>query len=61
MAIEPGQTWEMYSRPDGRWVRLIVAKVEDAGVLLRYEGMLEFPTVELGDMMTKPELFRPAP
>ena len=60
--IEPGQTWEMYSRPDGRWVRVIVAKVEDAGVLLRYEGMLdEFLTVELADMLTKPEVFRPVP
>ena len=33
MDIEPGQTWEMYPRPDGRWVRVIVAKVQDAGEL----------------------------
>ena len=57
--IEPGQTWEMYSRPEGRWVRVIVAKVAGGGVLLRYEGTLEFLTVELEDMLTKPEVFRP--
>ena len=35
MDIQPGQTWEMYSRPDGRWVHVIVAKVQDAGELVK--------------------------
>ena len=60
MNIEPGQIWEMYSHPEKRWVRVIVAKVEDSRVRLRYEGLIKFITVELGDMQIKTEVFRPA-
>jgi hypothetical protein len=60
MDIEPGQIWEMYSHPENRWVRVIVTKIEDGRVTLRYEGLVEFITVELEDMQTKTEVFRPA-
>ena len=60
MNIEPGQTWEMYSRAENRWVSVIVTKIEDGRVTLRYEGLVEFIRVELEDMQTKPEVFRPA-
>ena len=60
MDIEPGQLWEMYSARERRWVRVVVVKVNDSSVTLRYHGLLEFFTVELIDMQNKPELFRPA-
>ena len=60
MNIEPGQTWQMYSRAENRWVSVIVTKIEDGRVTLRYEGLVEFIRVELEDMQTKPEVFRPA-
>jgi len=57
--IEPGQLWEMYSAREKRWVQVVVVKVDDGGVKLRYRGFLEFFTVDLLDMH-KPELFRPS-
>ena len=60
MNIEPGQTWQMYSRAENRWVRVIVTKIDDGRVTLRYEGLVEFIRVELDEMQTKPEVFRPA-
>ena len=57
--MEQDQVWEMYSRPERRWVRVIVMKIEDGRVALRYEGLVELITVELEDMLTKREVFRP--
>jgi hypothetical protein len=54
--IEPSQAWEMYSADAKSWTRVIVTKVEDGEVTLRHEVR-----VDLADMKTKPELFRPAP
>ncbi len=59
--VEQGQVWEVYSSHENRWVRAIVFKIQDDRVTLRYEGILEFVTVDIGDMLSKPELFRPAP
>jgi hypothetical protein len=58
--IEPGQIWEMYSQGGRRWERVVVTDVHDGQVKLRYEGVLEFVTVELLDMVNKPDLFRRA-
>jgi len=58
--IEPGQVWEVYSRPERRWVPAVVFKMEDGHAVLRYEGTLEFVTVDIDDMRGRPELFRPA-
>jgi hypothetical protein len=55
-----GQRWEMYSPRERRWVPVVVAKIEDGRVRLRYQGLVEFVSVELADMQSKPELFRPA-
>jgi hypothetical protein len=60
MDIEPGHLWEIYSAAEKRWVRIVVAKIEDGRVRVRYQGLLEFFTVKLLDMQNKPELFRPA-
>ncbi len=59
--MEPEQVWRMYSTDENRWSRVIVTKVEDGPARLRYEGVLEFLTVDVGDMQIKPELLRPAP
>lgn len=59
MDIEPGQLWEMYSAKERRWVGVVVIKIDDGDVMLRYRGLLEFFTVDLLDMQ-KPELFRPS-
>jgi hypothetical protein len=58
--IKPGQLWEMYSAKEKCWVMVVVVKVDGGRVTLRYRGFLEFFTVELLDMQTKPDLFRPA-
>jgi len=58
--IEPGQIWEVYSTDENRWNRVIVTKIEDGRATLRYEGVLEFLTVDVGDMQSKPEVLRPA-
>ena len=60
MDIELGQRWEMYSARERRWVPVVVAKIEDGRARLRYQGLVEFVSVELADMQSKPELFRPA-
>ena len=60
MDVEPGQLWEMYSAKEKCWVRVVVVKVDDRGVMLRYRGLLEFFTVDLLDMQNKPQLFRPS-
>ena len=58
--VEQDQVWEVYSSHENRWVRAIVFKIQDDRATLRYEGILEFITVDIGDMLGKPELFRPA-
>ena len=50
----------MYSAPEKRWVPVVVAKIEDGRVRLRYQGLLEFFTVDLLDMLNKPQQFWPA-
>jgi hypothetical protein len=57
---EPGTVWEMYSSHENRWTRVIVTKAEDGQVTLRYEGVLEFITVDGSEMENNRELFRPA-
>ena len=59
--VETGQVLEMYSSGENRWVRVFVAKIDDDRVTLRYEGSMEFMTVELADIESKPDVFRPAP
>ena len=59
MIIEPGQIWERYSQGGQRWERVIVTEIHDGHVKLRYEGVLEFVTVELLDMVNRPDLLRP--
>lgn len=56
--VQPGQIWEMYSSAEGRWVPVIVTKLEDKEVTLRHEGVLEFLTVKAEDMHDNPERFR---
>jgi hypothetical protein len=58
--LEPGQIWEMYSQGGRRWERVVVTDIHDGDVKLRYEGVLEFVTVELLDMVNRPDLFRRA-
>ena len=58
--IHLGQIWEMYSSGEGRWVRVIVTKIDGGEVTLRYEGLLEFMTVDLPEMQNNPEAFRRA-
>jgi hypothetical protein len=58
--VEHDQVWEVYSSHENRWVRAIVFKIQDDRATLRYEGILEFVTVDIGDMLSKPELFHPA-
>jgi len=36
--IEPGQLWEMCSATEKRWVRVVVTRIEDDRVTLRYRG-----------------------
>ena len=57
MDVALGEVWEMYSAGAGQWVRVVVTKVEDGEVTLRYEGVLEFLTVDGSDLQN-PELFR---
>jgi len=61
MDIEAGQVWEVYSARDKRWERAVVTKVDGARATLRYEGLLEFLTIDLSEMQSNPELYRPAP
>ena len=58
--IEPGQIWEIYSQGGRRWERVVVIDIHDGDVKLRYEGVLEFITVELVDMVNRPDRFRRA-
>jgi hypothetical protein len=55
---EIGSVWEVYSPHEGRWVRVVVAKVDNDQVALRYEGTLELLTVDLGDLQNSPDRFR---
>jgi len=57
--IEPGQLWEMCSNGAKRWVRMVVSKIEDGLVTLRYQGVFEFVTVDLSELQDA-ERFRPA-
>jgi hypothetical protein len=59
MDIEPGQLWEMYSADAGRWFRVLVTRIEDDRASLRYQGVLEFVTVDLAEMENA-ERFLPA-
>ena len=59
--VETGQVWEMYSSGENRWVRVFVAKIDDDRVTLRYEGRMEFMTVELADIESKRDVVRPTP
>jgi hypothetical protein len=59
--VKPGQVWEMYSTSEKRWVRVIVNTVDDDKAKLRYEGIIEFVTVDVSEMQNNRELFRPAP
>jgi len=61
MDIEAGQVWEVYSARDKRWERAVVTKVDGARATLRYEGLLEFLTVDLSEMQSNPEHYRRAP
>ena len=56
--IQQGQVWEMYSAAVGRWVPVIVTKLEDEEVTLRHEGVIEFLTVKAEDMHDNPDRFR---
>ena len=58
--ITPGQTWELFSKQEGRWVRAVVMKVDDDQVTLRYEGLMELVVVSGVDMESQPDGFRPA-
>ena len=57
--IEPGKLWEMYSATEKHWVRVVVARIEDDRVTLRYEGVLEFVTLDMWEIQN-PERSRPA-
>jgi hypothetical protein len=59
MEIEPDQLWEMYSADARRWVPVTVTRIEDDRVTLRYDGVIEFLTVDLAEMQDA-ERFRPA-
>jgi hypothetical protein len=58
MDIEAGHVWEMYSKQENRWVRMIVVKVENDIVTLRPEGLLELSLVHRREMLNSPERFR---
>jgi hypothetical protein len=57
--IEPGQLWELWSPGEKQWVRLVVSRIEDGLVTLRYQAVFEFVTVDLWAMQDA-ERFRPA-
>jgi hypothetical protein len=58
--VEPGQVWEVYLTRESRWTRVFVIKVEDDRATLRYEGVLEFLTVDINDLEFRPDFLRPA-
>ena len=58
--VEVGQVWEMYSATEGRWVRVMVTKIDGDLVMLRYEGVIEFITIPIDDLKNKPDVFRRA-
>jgi hypothetical protein len=58
MDIEVAQVWEMYSKQENRWVRMIVVKVENDIVTLRPEGLLELSLLHRREMLNSPERFR---
>ena len=60
MAVEVSQAWEVYSESEKTWKRMIVTKVEDNTVTLRYEGVFEFITADVTEMESDPARFRPA-
>jgi hypothetical protein len=61
MNIEPGEVWEVYSARDKRWGRAVVTKVDGDKATLRYEGLLEFLTVDVTDLLSQPDSYRRAP
>jgi hypothetical protein len=58
MNIKVGQVWEMYSKQDNGWVRMIVARVEDDIITLHPEGLLELILVHRREMLSSPDRFR---
>ncbi len=50
--VAPGQVWEMYSKIETRWLRVIVASVEGDEARLRYEASYEFV---VSDMENRPD------
>jgi len=58
--VTPGQVWEMYSKIEKRWVRVIVASVEGDQARLRYEASYEFVTLNISDMENRPDMFQRA-
>ncbi len=53
--VAPGQVWEMYSKIETRWLRVIVASVEGDEARLRYEASYEFVTLNVSDMENRPD------
>ena len=49
----------MYSNLENQWIQVVVTKVEDDIVTIRYLGILEFFTVRALDMQDNENLFRP--
>ena len=60
MMVETGQVWEIYSDPQQQWIRVTVEKIDERTATLRYEGVLEFTTVDISEMENSTDRFRPA-
>jgi hypothetical protein len=58
MEIGPGQTWELCSPGEDRWVQVVVTNVEDGRVTLRYQDAFEFITLDVVELQN-PKRFRP--
>jgi len=58
--VVPGQVWEVYSKIETRWLRVIVTSVEGDEARLKYEGSYEFVTLNVSDMENRPDMFRRA-
>jgi hypothetical protein len=59
-AVELGQVWELYSPAEGRWVRVIVAKIAGDLATRRYEGTFQFLTVDVMGLQSNPNVSRRA-
>jgi hypothetical protein len=56
--VELGQVWEIYSANGKQWVPAVIAKTDQDTVTLRYQGMMEFVTVDTADLQRKPDVYR---